>query len=543
MEETTARVRVVRLLFGAILLLAVSLRLFQLGQNPPSLYWDEASLGYNAYAIAEYGVDEHNEVYPIIRFIAFGDYKPPGYIYAAAAAIKIFGLSEWSIRLPSALAGLTLVFFSYYLVRELNKSQKTALIVALFVAVSPWDLQLSRAAFEAHLAASLNLAAIYFFLRGRKKSGLNLILASILFAAAYYTFNANRIISPLIFIILGFIWFRELLERKKFFFISTFLMVILILPTVPFLLSKEGKLRFQEVSIFTNLTTLETSNARIAREGNSLTAKLIHNRRLLFLQDFASHFFDHFSGRYLFLTGDRNPRLSIQSVGEFFAFEVILLIPGIVMLRMLERKSILTIVAWGIIALVPGAMARETPHALRTASLLPLGQLLSSLGVTFWIHFFAMQRRLQRILPYFFSVVLSLSLLTYLHAYYLHAPERWSGEWQYGYKQVINYLHKHQQEYQSIVMTRRLGRPYIYLLLYERINPRDYVAKRRAERDWWGLWDVQGYDKYYFDVGYIDKVVHPTLFIGLKGEVPDEALVLETVKSPAGEEIFIIAKL
>ena len=32
-----------------ILILASILRLFSLGSLPPSLYWDEASLGYNVY--------------------------------------------------------------------------------------------------------------------------------------------------------------------------------------------------------------------------------------------------------------------------------------------------------------------------------------------------------------------------------------------------------------------------------------------------------------------------------------------------------------
>jgi len=32
----------------AIIFLAAMLRLYQLGDNPPHLYWDEASLGYNA---------------------------------------------------------------------------------------------------------------------------------------------------------------------------------------------------------------------------------------------------------------------------------------------------------------------------------------------------------------------------------------------------------------------------------------------------------------------------------------------------------------
>src|SRR4030043_1321992 len=88
-----------------IILFALILRLFKIDSYPPSLTWDETSLGYNAYSILTSGYDEHGEFLPLARFIAFGDYKPPGYIYAAVPSVILFGLKEFSVRLPSALAG------------------------------------------------------------------------------------------------------------------------------------------------------------------------------------------------------------------------------------------------------------------------------------------------------------------------------------------------------------------------------------------------------------------------------------------------------
>src|SRR3989344_1223720 len=85
-----------------IILLAFFLRIYKLGSVPPSLYWDEASLGYNAYSILKTARDEHGKFLPLTNFAAFGDYKPPGYIYAAVPSIAIFGLNEFAIRFPSA---------------------------------------------------------------------------------------------------------------------------------------------------------------------------------------------------------------------------------------------------------------------------------------------------------------------------------------------------------------------------------------------------------------------------------------------------------
>src|SRR3989338_799774 len=107
-----------------IFLLAFGLRIYQIDKTPPSLYWDEASLGYNAYLIATSLHDEHGEFLPLSRFIAFGDYKPPGYIYAASFFVFLGGLNEITVRLPSLLAGLGLVIFTYFIAKEIFSRKK-----------------------------------------------------------------------------------------------------------------------------------------------------------------------------------------------------------------------------------------------------------------------------------------------------------------------------------------------------------------------------------------------------------------------------------
>lgn len=522
-----------------ISILAFFLRFYQLGINPPSLYWDEASLGYNSYAIANYGIDEHGERYPLARFIAFGDYKPPGYIYAAALAIKAFNLSEWSIRLPSAVAGVLMVLLTYRLTVFLFTRPKIALTAALFLATSPWSLQLSRVAFEAHLAAYFNLLGVVFFFLGLTKKRWFYTLSIISFLLAFYTFNANRVIAPLLFFTLCLLWFKRNLFDKPTLIVSVTIGMLLLFPSLSYFKSRESTLRFQEVSIFTSVDIVRLSNERIAREDSSIFGKLFHNRRLLFAQEFAAHFLDHFDPRYLFLTGDRNPRLSTQFVGSFYLFEIFLLIPGIYYLFFLNKRSWSTLIIWLVIAILPAATARETPHALRTASILPVGQIFSAAGVFFWLSRFSKKRNLAVV----FSLVFTASIFYHLHMYYLHAPSRWSGEWQYGYKDMVTAVGAMEKNYKSVVVTRRLGRPYIYFLLYNRIDPSAYLALRRAYRDWWGFWEVKGFAKYYFDSGYKDDLDGPILYVGIPSEVTSDAKVLRKIYSPSGEEVFVISEL
>src|SRR3989344_6701054 len=88
-----------------IIVLAAILRFWHVTQTPPALYWDEVSLGYNAYSILKTARDEHGKFLPLTNFGAFGDYKPPAYIYATVPSIAVFGLNEFAVRFPSALFG------------------------------------------------------------------------------------------------------------------------------------------------------------------------------------------------------------------------------------------------------------------------------------------------------------------------------------------------------------------------------------------------------------------------------------------------------
>src|SRR3990172_3711920 len=107
------------ILLGLILILAAVLRFWHISQNPPSLYWDEASLGYNAYSILKTGRDEHGKFLPFTNFAAFGDYKPPGYIYFSVPSVGVFGLNEFAIRFPSAFFGILTVLLAYFLTKKL----------------------------------------------------------------------------------------------------------------------------------------------------------------------------------------------------------------------------------------------------------------------------------------------------------------------------------------------------------------------------------------------------------------------------------------
>ena len=77
-----------------VVLLGFVLRFYKVVLDPPSLNWDEVSIGYNAYSILKTGRDEWGKFMPV-HFKAYGEYKLPVQIYSSIPGIAIFGLNEF----------------------------------------------------------------------------------------------------------------------------------------------------------------------------------------------------------------------------------------------------------------------------------------------------------------------------------------------------------------------------------------------------------------------------------------------------------------
>src|SRR3989338_5523974 len=87
-----------------IVFLSVMLRIPNLQKYPPSLYSDEANQGYNAFLLLKTLRDEHGNFLPL-SLRSFGDWKPPLQTYLMLPSIAIFGLNEFSVRIPNAILG------------------------------------------------------------------------------------------------------------------------------------------------------------------------------------------------------------------------------------------------------------------------------------------------------------------------------------------------------------------------------------------------------------------------------------------------------
>lgn len=533
---------VVPILLG-VLLIALFFRVFKIDTNPPAISWDEASIGYNAYTIATTGKDEHGRFLPLDTFAAFGDYKPPLPIYLTVPFVAVLGLTELAVRLPSALFGVATVGMLFLLVRELFRESKErdtlGLVAASLMAITPWHIMLSRAGFEANIALFFLVSGIWATLRGRSDAKY-FYIAWIPFVLGIYTFNSTRYAAPLIAGALVLLVKQSLLRARKPAIVGILLALVLLLPIAPHLVSKQARLRFEEVSIFTDLRTVLTSNTRREADHFSPLSSILHNRRVGYAREYFVHFFDNLEPRFLFIKGDGNPKFSVQDVGQLLIVGAPFLIVG--WLTMFRDYPVIAgfLLWWLISAIIPTAVARETPHALRIENGLPVYMLATAYGIVAVMK--GIRIRWQRAVGIVFLLCFLGNFGYFWHTLMAHYPKEFSGEWQYGYKSAIAIAEKYQKDFDTVVLTESIGRPYIYALFYKRTSLSEFTATKDASFDAAGFYNVYGFGKYRFVREGSGNFSGKVLYIMPPKDVPASAHVIETVRLLNGTPVLVAFK-
>ncbi len=529
-----------------ILLIAAFLRFYQLGSNPPSLTWDEAAWGYNAYSLGIDARDEFGKFLPYDYLESFGDFKPPMYAYLDIVPVKLLGLNEFAVRFPSALFGILTVLITYLLTRRIFHNspnrEKYALLGSFFLAISPWHIMLSRAAFEANVATFFISFGVFAFLAGVQGKRWYLVLSAISFALSFYTFNTARVVAPLLVLMLAVGFRKELLLRKRETVIAVLIGILLIFPIAKFLLSPQANLRFKEVNIFSDAAVVERANQQIANDNNSVFSKIIHNRRFGYSVEYLKHYFDNLSPSFLFIKGDGNPKFSTQDVGQMYLWELPFFIGGLLFLFKKKEGYWWIIPAWLLLAIIPAATARETPHALRIETTLPTFQILTAIGVATFLVWVS-KLRSANIKNLFLGIVMLLlagNFFYFYHGLFSHYSREFSGEWQYGYKDSINYVLANQDKYDQINITTELGRPYAYYLFYSKTEPSDFRKTAQISRDTFGFVSVNGFSKFRFakNLSGIQSESKNILYVDIPKSVPPDANIVETFNLLNGEAVL-----
>lgn len=494
-----------RKLLIVIILLAAFLRLYKLGSYPVSLSWDEVAIGYNAFSIAQTSKDEYGSYLPVL-FKSFNDYKLPGYIYLDSLFVKILGLSEFSTRVPSALLGVLAVVVTYFLTKEIFKKEQNksplALAAALVMAISPWHLQLSRAAFESNASLTFILTGLLLLFVGMRFPVAALFSVPALVLSLYFYYSP-RVFVPLILLTTFFIYRKKLMGNLKAYVLGVFLSLIILLPLAISIFSTEGFKRLKEVSIFQDQSLIVDYVATRATAHSPL-AFIFLNRRIPTVFEGFHNYFSHFSPGFLFFGDDPNPRHRSAFHGNLYLFEIPTLVGGLIVLYRMKDKNLKSfLLAWLLLGPLPAAFTKETPHALRAILLMPPIVIISAMGTIFLLK--------KSFVKIIFPVAAILLFVNYLYSYYFVYPQRDSLSWAYGYKNLYQKLAVIDQSYDRVIITGYYWKPYIFYLFYNRINPITYQESSSQEvigkyRFGTAGWDTNGQD------------LNEQLIEGLKGQ-------------------------
>ncbi|MFZ3301994.1 MAG: glycosyltransferase family 39 protein [Microgenomates group bacterium] len=533
-----------------ILIIGFALRIINITSVPPSLNWDETSIGYNAYSILKTGRDEWGEFMPV-HFKSFGEYKLPAQIYASIPAIAIFGLNEFGVRITPVVYGTLTVLLLYFLVQELFRKKEISLISAFFLAVSPWHIQLTRGSFESSFSLFWFVLGALFLVKGLQKP--KWIIASMVpFVISVYTYNTARVFTPMFLFVFYLINAKYLIKNLKYALLGFLTFVILALPIVPFVLSGDASARYKLVSITDDKGLIpRIEERRNLSKLPPVVTKLIHNRYTYNTFYFAQNYIAHFTPDFLFINGAGHRQHHVQGVGELYWIQAPFLLYGLYLLIKRKDWSLKVLLPWLFLSFVPVSMTNDSiPNALRTLIAVPVYQILTAVGLlAIWE--MTKSRGQKTSLLIIVVILFLINFGIYLNNYFIKYPINYSRDWQYGNKQVVEYIKNNQDRYDLIVFTRHYGEPHIFTLFNLKYDPAKYQNSSNLERfetfDWVR---VLRFDKYYFpDLGdegtmYGDIVTHyadkKILFIGKSGDFPANAKILERINFLDGTEAFEI---
>lgn len=542
-----------RIILFLIVGLALFLRLYKVTYDPPSLNWDEVSIGYNAYSILNTGHDEWGKLFPV-HFKSYGEYKLPAQIYASIPAIAIFGLNELGVRITPIIYGTLTVLFLYFLAKKIFEDERVALISSLLLAISPWHIQLTRASFESSFSVMWIVIGVWWLVKGFEKPKW-LIASVIPFVISIYTYNAARVFTPLFIVTLFLIYRKEVLKNLKIFIICLSVFVISMIPLVCFVKSGEATARLKLVSISDDPGfTLRINEARGNTNLPQPIPRLIHNKVTHYIYVFAGNYLSHFTPDFLFINGAGHKQHHVQGIGELYAVQAPFILIGLYFLFRNKNKWRWLLISWLLLAFIPVSVTVDSiPNALRTILAVIPYQIITALG--FYETFKILKRKsiFRWVVVGVSVIILGISFKGYLNNYYNIYPKLYSRDWQYGYKQVVNYIKDHYSDYDLIVFSRTYGEPHMFTLFFLNWDPAKYqndLNLDRFEANNW-VW-VLKFDKFYFpDLGdpgtrYQDIAdANPgkkILFIGKPGDFPENLPRLLTVDFLNGAGAFEIVE-
>lgn len=457
------------------------IRLINLEKMPNGLIPDEASAGYEAFSILNYGTDRLGKSYPVF-LISWGSGQNALYTYLLIPFIKILGLTKFAVRLPMAIVSCISIIAMYYLLKNIF-NKKIATIGVTFLAICPWHIMKARYGLESNIFPNVVLFAILFMVLGIKKEKMRtfyfgwflLGLSTYAYGTSYFFVTIFSIIT-LIFLLVK----RKIKLKNAFIAISIAAFVALPIIIMIFI----NTFDLQEIKIF-GFTIPRLFINRFEGNCSIFSSNFITNSinnfitslKILIIQD--ENFMWGLTYWYsmpLFLIGayeaiikNRKYHITNQIMNIWFLSAILLLFmvtPGIIRINIIMIPIIYYII----------------------------------LGMSIILEVYKNKRWNLVVI----TIIIIASFIGFVYNYF---STKYTGpEFVDGVQDVIKYVDS--LENKKIYMEYNIKEPYIYVLFYARKNSKDFYSTVTYFEDVKikEFENVKHFNKYYF---YIPKNIEP----------------------------------
>lgn len=551
-----------------IVFAAFLVRFIGVPKYPVGFTQDEAGIGYDAYSILKTGRDTWGKYFPL-TLRSFGDFKLPLYSYLAIPSVFIFGLNEFAVRLTGVVFGTLAVLATYLMVEKLSDNNKLSLWSALFLALSPWHLSLSRGAFEANLTTFFIPFGVYAFYKGKEDKRW-MIISGLSFGLNLFSYHSARMITTIIFAaLLVFkggnslikkpkITVKEIIKSSKLSIITFLAFVILVVISM----FSGSNSRAADVTIF-NPTDgwLAMSQKRffIITSGLSANmARLFINKPVFIFRQFVDNYLSYLSPQYFFTEGVSDWGYGMVSgIGVLYLFEIITLLAAFAaFIKEGKKINLSIIVIWILVSPLASALSKGGAAGTRAAVMMPGIQIFSAYGLVYLIKQVS-KIKIRFLNETFLHVVVILTMTIcftrFAVDYIYYMPTQAAEAMQTGRDDMAEYLKDIDGNYEKIRVSRSLGVPHIWMMFYQKWDPRstqeyskDWLVYDDGERVSIDQYDGYKLGKYVFGNIYYENRLNEenTLFVGRPEDFPQDAQPFKIIKDSAQKpSVYIVESL
>ncbi len=476
---------------------AALVRCVGLGHLPPPLNQDEASRGYDAWALLETGADRHGHAWPFfLRSFGPGDYTAALSTYLTMPFVGVLGPTPTAMRLPPAILAVCTVALLYVFVRR-RLGDGPALIAAAIMALDPWHVGLTRTAHESGFAPFFLMLALL----GMDRAGLLLdngassrkstapkdprsaqltaaAIAGLALACLAWVYPATRLFTPLFILAFVAVYRRELRQRMQS-------------PAGRgVLLSALAALGIGAIPL---IATAIRQPEQLAARAN-ITLLSDEGGRIQWAWKVAANYASNISPRDWYWQCDDMSGVLLPGIGRHLIVTAPAFVLGLTVLlsRMRHDRWSQLLIAWLLLYPLPAAICRDwNPHPMRTVAGMALYPIVCAVGLEAFVAWVNRRRRrvsetmeglapLPRAWLTLGAAALLVNAVVIGERYFRIITTDGAVSYQAALINAMRFAARQSPVDQFILVTNRCVQPSIYALLEEPIPPARLSAMDRV---------------------------------------------------------------